>query len=172
MIWATMGGVTVGLTLLGMQLVRWVKVLPKVLRKPRALALEVLPFASGWAYGVLGVLSVMGLIGWAFDTLLWASNWLGDAALVIGVGGDAGVSSRGTYLPLVPQGSGLVLILTGCFLTACKVLDADAAGELKRGAWCGACLGTSAGVAGLAAVPLAQAVNAAGIWLYGMVNAA
>jgi hypothetical protein len=39
--------------------------------------------------------------------------------------------------------------------------------DLKRGAWCGICLGTSAGVAGFAAMPLAQVATAAGNYVYG-----
>ena len=41
--------------------------------------------------------------------------------------------------------------------------------DLLMGMWCGITLGTSAGVAGLAAVPIAQAVNWAGNALYGAV---
>ena len=41
--------------------------------------------------------------------------------------------------------------------------------DVKRGVLTGACLGTSAGVAGLVAVPLAQAANWLGETVYGAV---
>lgn len=165
MIWATMGGVTVGLYILGRYLVHWWPG-TKSLRTNWLKALgTLLPFLSGWAYGALAILSVGGLIGWFFDSLLWLANWLGDVALVLGVGGEMGISSRGTFLPLTTTGSGLMLILTGVVLALMKKGVGGA--ELRRGVLCGACLGTSAGVAGLAAVPLAQAANWGGAQVYG-----
>ena len=165
MIVATMGGVTVGLWLLARFLIRWYPGLESIRSKPQHAVVDLIPFAFGWAYGALATLSVAGLIGWLFDTLLWISNWLGDAALWIGVGADAGVSSRGNYLPLTTPGTYMVLLLTGIVLAVIKFRKCGS--EVKTGAWCGACLGTSAGIAGLTAVPLAQAVNWLGEILYG-----
>lgn len=165
MIWATVGGVTVGLIILAAAVIKWFPGRKKLVSDPLECIGEALPFVAGWAYGALATLSVGGLIGWAFDTVLWISNWLGDAALWLGVGTDAGVSSRGTYLPLTAQGSSAVLILTGVVIAVIKFRKCGR--EVKLGAWCGACLGTSAGVAGLAAVPLAQAANWLGVTVYG-----
>lgn len=39
--------------------------------------------------------------------------------------------------------------------------------DIKRDAWCGILLGASAGVAGFAAVPLAQGANWLGATVYG-----
>ncbi|MFJ8081980.1 hypothetical protein ACIQ6Y_15350 [Streptomyces sp. NPDC096205] len=39
--------------------------------------------------------------------------------------------------------------------------------DLTMGTWCGITLGTSAGVAGFAAVPLAEAANTIGDHVYG-----
>ncbi|MFJ6935705.1 hypothetical protein [Streptomyces sp. NPDC101132] len=164
----TIGGVTVGLAILVRYLTLWWPGLKALRADPLAHAAALLPFLIAWAYGVLAVLTVGGVIGWAFDTTVWISSWLGDVALVWGVGGEAGQSAAGSaYLPLTQTGSAVVLLLTVGIVTAAKTSRYGA--DLKAGAWCGACLGTSAGVAGLAAVPLAQAVNAVGEQLYGVI---
>jgi hypothetical protein len=61
----------------------------------------------------------------------------------------------------------VVFILTVVMLAAAK--RPKYGRDIKAGTWCGICLGTSAGVAGFAAVPIAQAVNWAGGALYGVV---
>lgn len=168
MIWATAGGVTVGLCLLGWTLVSWYPGKKALAHQPLEHVARLLPFTLGWVYGTLATLTVGGLIGWLFDAILWISNWLGDAALWLGVGAKAGISSRGNYLPLTTFGSCAVVLLTVVVLA---VIKKRACGpEVKRGAWCGACLGTSAGVAGLVAVPLAQAANWLGATVYGAVG--
>lgn len=167
MIWATVGGVTVGLYVLITHLVEWFPGVKPLKKQPVQYAADLLPFLLAWAYGVLGILSVMGLIGWTFDTALWALNWLGDAALWLGVGNKPGQASHGAYLPLTPYGSALVLLFTGAFLAFRRKETYRTV--LTRGAVSGLCLGTSAGVAGLAAVPLAQATNELGSLVYGAI---
>ena len=167
MIWATAGGVTVGLCILVWHLIEWWPGLKQLQDRPLPYAGDLLPFVVAWCYGVLGVLTAMGLIGWAFDTALWASNWLGDAALYIGVGEAPGRVSQGVYAPLTGLGNCAVLLATVCMVAAIKFTPAGKA--LKRGTWCGLCLGTSAGVAGLTAVPLAEAANWLGATVYGAV---
>ena len=161
MIWATLGGVTVGLCILLAELVGWYPGWRRLEKKPVAYFGQLVPFVLAWAYGLLGILCVMGVIGWAFDMALWASNWLGDAALLLGVGEQPGQISHGAVQPLTAQGNALVLILTVVAITAIKKRPEGP--QIKRGTWCGLCLGTSSGVAGLAAVPLAQAVNWLGL---------
>lgn len=164
MIGATIGGVTVGLAILGVELVRWWPGRKAFLSRPADHAGALLPFLLAWCYGVLGILTVMGLIGWAFDLALWASNWLGDAALWLGVGERAGQASQGAYQPLTTFGNCAVFLMTCLMIAAIKFRPSGA--QLKRGMWCGLCLGTSSSVAGLAAVPLAQAVNWLGNVVY------
>lgn len=165
----TFGGVTVGLLLLGYTLVMWWPGTKTLRKDPVRSAGALLPFLAACSYGVLAILTVGGLIGWVADTALWISNWLGDVALVWGVGGEPG-QHGGTvaYLPLTQTGGAVVLILTAVVLAAVK--KSKHGSNIKLGAWCGVCLGTSAGVAGFAAVPLAQAVNWAGGALYGVVG--
>lgn len=167
MIWATTGGIAFGLSILGAYAVALYKRAGgrrKIAKDPLYAAGVLLPFLAGWAYGALGILSVAGLVGWAFDSLVWVANWLGDAAGVLGVGAEAGVSRRGTYLPLTSDGSWFVLILTVVFLASVK--KTSVGGDLKWGAWCGACLGAASGIAGAVAVPLAQGANVAGTYLF------
>lgn len=162
----TLGGVTVGLCILAHFLVTWWPGRKALMKDPVRQASALAPFLLSWAYGVLTILGVGGLIGWAADTALWISNWLGDAALVWGVGGNAGQNAgRVSYLPLTQTGGALVLILTIGLVAAAK--KSKHGSDISRGAWCGICLGTSAGVAGFAAVPLAQAVNWLGAAVYG-----
>lgn len=168
MIWATLGGVTIGLALLIRHLIQWWPGLKSLQSAPLQHAGRLLPFLAAWCYGALAILGVGGLIGWAADTTLWITNWLGDAALVWGVGGQAGQAARGTaYLPLTQTGSATVLLMTVALMAAVRKSSRGA--DIKAGAWCGACLGTSAGIAGFAAVPLAQAANAVGQTVYGAI---
>lgn len=167
MIWATRGAIVIGLMILGYHLVSWYPGFRSLRKKPQQLA-ALLPFLFGWAYGALGVLTVMGFIGWIFDATLWVSNWLGDAALVLGVGASAGVSARGNYLPLTDDGSALVLVLTAVVMALRA--KGRIGSEVVRGVWCGCCLGTASGVAGALAVPLAQAANTIGMYLFGWVG--
>lgn len=162
MIWATSGAVTVGLSLLGYYLISWWPGRKALMGKKKiGYLLQLLPFLAGWAYGALGVLSVLGLIGWAFDTALWIANWLGDAANWLAVGAEAGQTSRGTYVPLTDDGGRTVVILTVLVLGVLKFRPAIAQ-EMKWGIGSGLCLGTSSSIAGMAAVPLAQGTNELG----------
>ncbi|MFE9922289.1 hypothetical protein ACFYQA_12050 [Streptomyces sp. NPDC005774] len=162
----TIGGVTIGVCILVATLVQWYPGHKALQKKPQLVG-SLLPFVLAWAYGVLAILTVGGLVGWVADTTLWITNWLGDVALVWGVGGQTGQSATGSaYLPLTQTGGALVLILTVAMVAAAK--KSKYGRDLKAGAWCGICLGTSAGVAGFAAVPLAQAVNWLGQAVYGV----
>lgn len=167
MIVATIGGVTLGFCIFIHQAVNWYpeggwKALRK---KPLPYLGDWLPFLFGWAYGALGILTAMGLIGWAFDAALWASNWLGDAALWVGVGEAPMQTAAGAPIQLSGTGNCVVLILTVAILAAVK--KSSMGPPIKKGVWCGLCLGTSAGVAGFAAGPIAVAVNWLGAALYG-----
>jgi hypothetical protein len=165
MTYVTFGGVTVGICILLATLVKWWPGLKSLQKHPQQHVGRLLPFLISWAYGVLAVLTVGGVIGWIADTALWITSWLGDAALVWGVGGQAGQRSAATtYLPLSGPGNGVVLILTAVMVAARKKTGND---DLLMGTWCGITLGTSAGVAGFAAVPLAQAANWLGDRVYG-----
>jgi hypothetical protein len=161
----TFGGVTVGICLLVHQLVTWWPGYKAVTKDPVRQLGELLPFLLGWAYGCLTTLGVGGLVGLVSGTVLGLSNWLGDVALVWGVGGHGGRTAAAVFVPLSGPGLGIVLILTIAFIAAAK--KSRHGQHLKRGAWCGITLGTSAGVAGFAAVPLATAASIVGDRVYG-----
>ena len=163
MIPVTLGGVTVGLCILGWYLIKWYPGLAQLRKKPAAYAAQLLPFTLAWIYGCLGILCAMGLIGWAFDTALWASNWLGDAALWLGVGENPQQVASGTYKPLTAFGNCVVLLATVMMVAVIKFRDCGT--DIKLGMWCGLTLGTSASLAGTVAVPIAEGVN----WLGGVV---
>ncbi|MFZ3556456.1 MULTISPECIES: hypothetical protein [unclassified Streptomyces] len=164
--YVTFGGVTIGICILAGNLVSWWPGSKSLRSDPLHQLSKLLPFILAWAYGALVTLGVGGLIGWMTSTALWITNWLGDAALIWGVGGQGGQrSTRGTYLPLTDTGSGIVLILTIIMIVAIR--KSSTGPILRSGTWCGICLGTSAGVAGLAAVPIAQAANWLGDIVYG-----
>lgn len=168
MTYVTIGGVTVGLCILIRHLVDWWPGLKTLRNDPARQLGKLLPFLISWSYGVLAILGVGGIIGGVARTTLWISNWLGDVALVWGVGGEPGQRvARTTYLPLTATGAAVVLIMTVALIAAAK--KSKYATDIKRGAWCGVCLGTSAGIAGFAAVPLAQAANWAGATVYGAI---
>lgn len=164
MIGVTIGGVTIGICILGYVLIKWYPGRKALMKKPVPHLTALAPFLLAWCYGALGVLTVMGLIGWAFDAALFISNWLGDAALWVGVGEKVGQTAAGAPIPLTTYGNCTVLILTVCMIAAIKFTPSGL--ELKLGTWCGLCLGTSSSVAGLAAVPLATAVNTVGEVVY------
>lgn len=165
MIVVTIGGVLVGLGLLIWQGIQWYPGLKALKNDPVAYAADWLPFLFGWAYGALGVLTTMGLIGWAFDAALWAANWLGDAALWVGVGQAPGHTATGAPVQLSGTGSAIVLLLTVAVVGIIKFRPSGA--QVKRGVQCGLCLGTSAGVAGFAAGPLAMGANWLGMVVFG-----
>ena len=164
--YVTYGGVTIGLCLLAHQLITWYPGTKRLMKDPARHAAELLPFLLSWSYGALTTLGVGGLIGTVSSAILGLSNWLGDAALVWGVGGSQGqLAGRSTFLPLSGPGLAVVLILTVGIVAAAKKSKHGSA--IKRGAWCGITLGTSAGVAGFAAVPLATVANWLGGAIYG-----
>jgi hypothetical protein len=163
--YVTAGGVTIGLGLLLWQTITW---WPgrKLLKDPLRYAGQLAPFLLAWCYGCLTTLGVGGLVGLISGTILGLSNWLGDVALKWGVGGHTGQQvGAATFVPLSGPGLAIVLLLTVAFIAAAK--KSRYGDELKRGAWCGICLGTSATVAGYAAVPLALAANNIGNSVYG-----
>lgn len=168
--YVTFGGVTVGLCILGYQLMSWWPGRKQLMKDPAKHAAKLLPFLASWAYGCLTTLGIGGLIGTASSSILGLSNWLGDVALVWGVGESIGQQAGAkTFVPLSGPGAALVLIATCVFIAAVKKAGDDTSKTLKLGAWCGICLGTSAGVAGFAAVPLAQVANWCGDNLYAAV---
>lgn len=157
MIVVTVGGVLVGISVFAWHAIQWFPGLEKLKGHPLPYLGDWLPFLFGWAYGALGVLTTMGLLGWLFDTALWISNWLGDAAIWLGVGEAPGQTAAGAPVQLSGLGSVAVLFATVVVIAVIKFRPSGP--SLKRGVWCGLCLGTSGHIAGAVAGPLAMGAN-------------
>jgi hypothetical protein len=163
----TLGTVLVGSVLAAYVIAQWYPG-RKALIGPKWMqhAGRLLPFLLSWCVGALSVMCVGGLVGVVSDLVVYGAGWLGDAALVWGVGGRRTASPAGVASPLT-QG--------GLFVT-CIVLAVFAArwskGEVRDkrfGLLSGICMGMSAGAVRLLAVPLASTVNLAGAWATGVI---
>ena len=160
---ATLGAAILGLGILAYNLIVW---WPghKALRKSPAIALELAPFFFGFCFGTLAVLCAGGVLGWTASGVLWGGSWLGDGALVWGVGGYREDISRAAQPFVTNGGRAIILVLTFVFLAVLK-RGPRSAGPIKHGAVAGVMLATVKGVAGVMAIPLASSVNLAGAWL-------
>lgn len=167
--YVTYGGVTIGLGILFWFLAKWNPGIKSLRSDPMGNLAPLLPFFLAWAYGCLTTLGVGGFIGWVSGTALGISNWLGDVALTLGVGSGWAQTSAGTFVPLSQYGLPVVFLLTLVMIATIKnkKLGPKYGSDLIAGTWCGICLGTSAGIAGVVAAPLATAANWLGTTVYG-----
>lgn len=151
----TLGGVTVGLSILTFVAVRWFK-------RERPNWRPAVPFLVGTAYGMLLILAAGGILGGLADVALWGSNGLGDAALTYGVGGGTPEATRGRQIALTDGGHAAVIVATVGFTALWRFSKKLPKRDLALGIVCGISLGLSGGIAGTAAQVLAPAVNAVG----------
>jgi len=163
----TYGTLIIGLLALAAELADWWPGLKPLRKAPLKHLGNLGPFAFMWAVGALMVMCAGGIVGWATDWFVWGAGWLGDGALIYGVGGEREAVAQGLSQPLTNGGLAMTLIiLTVAFIRVRKAGD-DLGWSHKRGIISGATLGLSAGVAAVVAVPLASAVNLAGAWIPG-----
>jgi hypothetical protein len=157
----TMGGAMVGLCIVLHRLVTWWPGLKGIAGRGVRCLSDLLPFVFAYAVGALFIMCAGGLIGYAADWTLWGTNWLGDTALVWGVGGtgDQDVTRRGPQQALTNGGHMVTVLLLVGLLAARKRSGSQ---DLGTGLLAGIALGCSAGALGTVAVPLASAVNWAG----------
>ncbi len=155
----SLGGVTCGLALIVGFTIRWWF---KEGRRWTAL----LPFVFALLYGMLAALSAynsisaLGAITWL---AIWAGNFTGHIGLVWGVGGQDRNVTRAA--PLVLESGGYVVLTLLTVVMVCLFVWARKhipAGKLAAGVLAGALLALAGTIAGIAAVPLASAVNAIG----------
>lgn len=162
----TLGGVVIGLGLVILQVGVWYPGLKAFRNSPLGHLGDLLPFAFSWCFGALLVMCAGGLVGWAADAAVWGGSWLGDGALVLGVGGQGGdgTSRRGPQQALTNGGHAIVLLM--CFVVAVLLKRGRVdSGHVWQGTCSGVLLGLSGSVLGKAAVPLASVVNLAGTWI-------
>lgn len=162
----TWGGIVLGIFLIVLRLGLWWPGAHKFKNHAVECSLALVPLVYAWLYGMLAILCVGGLVGAVADIALWGGNWLGDLALVWGVGGNAAViaSHGGSPSALTNGGTAMVLILTALFVVMLNKSDCERS-HMWQMAWSGILLGLSSGIAGKVAVPLASFVNLAGAWL-------
>jgi len=163
----TVGTVLVGLAMIVWELAVWYPGRKALMKKPVPWLGQLLPFAILWCTGALMAMCLGGLVGYATDWFIWGTGWLGDAALVWGVGGQRQAAPQSGVSQALTTG-GLVmtlLLMTGVLARLGKGFSASK----KRGLVSGITLSLSAGVAAFVAVPLASAANLSGIWLTAVV---
>lgn len=131
-----------------------------------------MPFAVALCFGILAVLAAgpISALGLVTRLSLWGGNGIGYAYLVWGIGGNSPDVTRANAVVLTEGGYAVLAIWTavmiGSFLWSKKLPKRQAA----LGILAGILLGLSQGIAGMAAVPLASAVNVAGAWYTGTVQ--
>lgn len=162
----TLGAVLVGLLFLVWEIAVWFPGIKTFRGNAFGYLGDLFPFVLCWAIGALTVMVVGGIVGWAGDTALWGLNTFGDGLLVYGVGADTGTAPGSAAAPLTQGGLFMTVLVLGGFIARRKK---GAKGSKLRGWLSGIGMGLSAGVARYAAVPLASAVNVAGVWLTGIV---
>jgi len=164
----TLGTLLVGVLMAAIELAVWYPGHKALMKKPVQHLGDLLPFLWTWCVGALTAMVAGGLVGWATGWFIWGAGWLGDAALVWGVGGDRQTAPQGASQALTSGGLFMTVLLIT--VTYIRVRKSDASWSRKRGVISGVTMGLSAGVAAAAAVPLASAANISGAWLTGMVS--
>lgn len=129
-----------------------------------------IPFTLSTLYGMLAILCGGGVLGTLANVGLWGSNGLGGIGLIYGVGGTNPDVTRVRSMALTPGGYVIVFVLTGMIVGAFRWSKKFPKKQVMLGIVCGISLGLVAGVAGVMAVPLANAANLAGVWWSGTVQ--
>ncbi|MFG2963565.1 hypothetical protein ACGFZS_09775 [Streptomyces sp. NPDC048288] len=160
----SLGGVTVGLSLLAWDFTRWWTSHKKklALRALRDLAPQLLCLA----YGALLILSAGGIIGASADWSLWGTNQVGDVILVYGLGGTTPTVTRATHLALTPGGHAAVIIITVVIVAVCS--KRGFRWDFVRQVLAGISLGLASSVAGAIGFAVAPSVSWAGDYIMGL----
>lgn len=127
--------------------------------------LSLLPFVLAYCFGILLILGVGGFVGLVSNAALWGVGWVGDGALIWGVGGErAVVGAGGQRMALTNGGLAAVLFLAFIF-AGLQAKSEKLRVPLTRGVLAGILTGTVAGISATMAIPVASAVNAIGDFL-------
>jgi hypothetical protein len=161
----TLGSFVVGTFLVVLNLGTWYPGWRALRKTPAKHAAKLAPFLCGYAYGAL-LMMVGGLLGWIADVALWGGSWLGDGALIWGVGGSRENVGSTALIALTNGGLAMVLLLTAVVVVFLRKREDDRK-AIWHGVWAGILTGTVRGWLGVLAVPLASAMNWAGHFLPG-----
>jgi len=133
---------------------------------------QLIPFTIALSFGILAVLAAgpMSALGLITRFSLWGGDSIGTLYLVYGIGGSSPDVTRAAPVILSPGGYAVYAIwaavMVGLYVWSKKLPRL----QTILGVLAGVLLGLSQGVAGMAAVPLASAVNAAGSWYAGVMQ--
>lgn len=130
--------------------------------------LSLVPFVLAYSFGILLILGVGGIVGTLANATLWGVGWVGDGALIWGVGGQrTAVGAGGQRMALTDGGLASVLFLAFVY-AGLQAKSERLRVPLTRGCLAGVLTGTVAGVSAFMAVPVASAVNRIGDFLPGL----
>lgn len=160
---STYGSMMIGFGLIARHLIDWWPG-EKGLREWRNW-LSLVPFLLAYCFGILLILGVGGFVGLIANATLWGVGWVGDGALIYGVGGTRQVvGSGGQRMALTNGGLSAVLFLAFVFIGLHRKSEKLRV-PLTRGCLAGVLTGTVAGISATMAVPVASAVNRIGDFL-------
>lgn len=154
----SLGGIAVGFAIIVAFGIRW------WFREGRSWT-ALIPFVFALLYGMIAALSAynsvsaLGAVTWL---AIWAGNLSGYVGLVWGVGGTDRNVTRAVPIVLEDGGYVILFLLTVVFVCLLVWAKRIPRGKLVFGALSGALLALSGTIAGIAAIPLGSAVNAAG----------
>ncbi|MFF3558951.1 hypothetical protein ACFYXS_02765 [Streptomyces sp. NPDC002574] len=165
----TLGGVTIGLSILAWHLSRWWRTGgggPKVGpaagggggRDPKTL----IPLLSSVALGMLCVTAAGGVLGTGATMLLSAGNLLGDWSLTAVTGSSTPSVTRSGHNALTPGGCAALVVYVIGLIAVWRSGGKLFHGRVVSGVICGVMLGLSAGFSGVAASAVVTVFNWAG----------
>lgn len=131
-----------------------------------------IPFFIALCFGILAILAAgpVSALGLITRLSLWGGDGIGHAYLVWGIGGNSPDVTRATAVVLTDGGYAMFAIWTAVMIALFLWSKKLPKRQTALGILAGILLGLSQGIAGMAAVPLASAVNAAGGWYAGVVQ--
>ncbi|WP_431784347.1 hypothetical protein [Streptomyces chumphonensis] len=130
---------------------------------------QLLPFGQGLLLGALSTLCVGGILGWLVGLIVSAANGAGDRVVSGATGTSSGTLNPGVMGQLTPEGAVVVFLLAVGVVLGWKAASKLDKRRIAGGAFVGATLCLTAGVAGLLGI-LPTAVNAIGQWGVGALN--
>ena len=162
---ATLGSFVLGFALVVLNFGTWYPGWKSLRNKPLKHLTGIAPFLFGYCYGI-ALMLCGGMFGWFGDVVLWGGSWLGDGALIYGVGGHRQSVSSTTLTALTNGGLAMVLVFTALIMVVMRRRE-----DARKGVWhgiaAGILTGTVRGWLGVLAIPVANGLNASGLWLPG-----
>lgn len=171
----SLGGITFGTILVILVILRWHKKGGGGGKKGDGGSRDwkaLIPFFVALSFGILAVLAAgpVSALGLITRFSLWGGDSIGTLYLVYGIGGTSPDVTRAAPVILSPGGYAVFAIwaavMIGLYIWSKKLPRL----MTLLGILAGILLGLSQGVAGMAAVPLASAVNVAGSWYAGVMQ--